>query len=260
MHCLNLVEGPGSPKSFLLEHRITTVGRNPNNDIVLDGSKVSKRHALFSIRDGDQVHVEDLDSRNGLYVDGKAVSERSLKPGMKIRVGECTFLYERNSYPTGSSSYKLAQSGAGYRLLISDGEGLLKTVEVRADCLYLGKSSDNDIVLSSADVSRRHAMLCYQDDQWELHDLESTNGTFVEGRGIEQAVLALGERFQVGSYLLALEKVDNPMSREKFEADAAEFLRQRASYLPWSVQVMLLIVLLISTVVLVGIVLMKLAS
>jgi pSer/pThr/pTyr-binding forkhead associated (FHA) protein len=50
--------------------------------------------------------------------------------------------------------------------------------------LTIGSDSENDIVLADPTVSRRHALLRRRLGRYRLIDLESTNGTFVNGRRI----------------------------------------------------------------------------
>lgn len=65
--------------------------------------------------------------------------------------------------------------------------------------LYLGKSSKNDIVLKDASVSSKHASLSNKKNNWLLEDLDSTNGTFVNGHQIKEAtLLKRGDLIQFG--------------------------------------------------------------
>lgn len=49
----------------------------------------------------------------------------------------------------------------------------------------IGRGADNDVRVDSAIISRYHAMLRRTADQWTLTDLESTNGTRLNGRDVE---------------------------------------------------------------------------
>jgi len=73
---------------------ITHVGRDPQNDLVLDNSSVSRVHARFEYVRGNIV-VRDVGSRNGLMVNGKEVRELPLRYGDRIGVGK--FVLELNS-------------------------------------------------------------------------------------------------------------------------------------------------------------------
>jgi pSer/pThr/pTyr-binding forkhead associated (FHA) protein len=63
----------------------------------------------------------------------------------------------------------------------------------------LGRATGADFILDAALVSRLHCRLtALPSGELEVKDLESTNGTFVNGQRIENARLASGDRLQVG--------------------------------------------------------------
>jgi pSer/pThr/pTyr-binding forkhead associated (FHA) protein len=63
----------------------------------------------------------------------------------------------------------------------------------------LGRSRDCEVRLPDADTSRRHAKIVCAGGRFVLHDLQSTNGTFVNGERIEQRELRAGDRLQIGA-------------------------------------------------------------
>ncbi len=65
----------------------TTLGRRPYNDIVIDNLAVSGEHALLQMV-GDEVFLEDLNSTNGTYVNGKAIKRQQLNNGDAIEIGK----------------------------------------------------------------------------------------------------------------------------------------------------------------------------
>jgi pSer/pThr/pTyr-binding forkhead associated (FHA) protein len=65
----------------------TTLGRRPYNDIVIDNLAVSGEHAVLQMT-GSEVHLEDLNSTNGSYVNGKAIKNHLLQNGDVIEVGK----------------------------------------------------------------------------------------------------------------------------------------------------------------------------
>ncbi len=67
-----------------------------------------------------------------------------------------------------------------------------------------GRSSDNHIHLPSSHVSGRHCAFVWQDGQVVVSDRGSTNGIYVEGQKVREAVLAPGQRVQIGDWLLVL--------------------------------------------------------
>jgi FHA domain len=65
----------------------TTLGRRPYNDIVIDNLAVSGEHAVLQMT-GGEVFLEDLNSTNGTYINGKAVKKHQLKNGDGIEIGK----------------------------------------------------------------------------------------------------------------------------------------------------------------------------
>jgi pSer/pThr/pTyr-binding forkhead associated (FHA) protein len=62
-----------------------------------------------------------------------------------------------------------------------------------------------DIVVSDPAVSRRHAEIRRRDGQFVVVDLDSTNGTRVNGAGVKDRVLADGDEIRVGSVSVRFE-------------------------------------------------------
>ena len=65
----------------------TTLGRRPYNDIVIDNLAVSGEHAVLQMNGGDVV-LEDLNSTNGTYLNGKTVKKQQLQNGDSIEIGK----------------------------------------------------------------------------------------------------------------------------------------------------------------------------
>lgn len=66
------------------------------------------------------------------------------------------------------------------------------------DALSIGRLDTCDIVLGDPGVSRRHAEVRREGDEWVVVDLDSTNGTIVNGRPVRRHRLAPGDRIEVG--------------------------------------------------------------
>lgn len=65
----------------------TTLGRRPYNDIVIDNLAVSGEHAFLQMV-GSDFYIEDLNSTNGTYINGKAVKKQQLRAEDVIEVGK----------------------------------------------------------------------------------------------------------------------------------------------------------------------------
>jgi pSer/pThr/pTyr-binding forkhead associated (FHA) protein len=70
----------------------TTLGRRPYNDIVIDNLAVSGEHAVLQMS-GNEVYLEDLNSTNGTYINGKAVKKQLLQNSDTIEIGKYKIKY-----------------------------------------------------------------------------------------------------------------------------------------------------------------------
>ena len=70
------------------------------------------------------------------------------------------------------------------------------------DRTRIGRSPDCEIFLDDVTVSRNHAVLIARDDGYVVEDQGSLNGTFVNRRRIDTAVLSSGDELQIGKYRL----------------------------------------------------------
>jgi len=74
-------------KEFQITKERTTLGRRPYNDIVIDNLAVSGEHAVLTAAQND-VFIEDLNSTNGTYINGKAVKKQLLQNNDVVEIGK----------------------------------------------------------------------------------------------------------------------------------------------------------------------------
>ena len=74
-----------------LDKEVTTIGRKPDNDIIIDNQAVSGRHAQIKMQ-GSDVVLEDLGSLNGTYVNSQKISRAELFNGDVVLIGVHTLL------------------------------------------------------------------------------------------------------------------------------------------------------------------------
>jgi S1-C subfamily serine protease len=104
------------------------------------------------------------------------------------------------------------------QLRINSGESQGKTIDVTGDQFVIGRDSRCDLVIKDFKVSRRHAYLkVLPDGRAAIHDLGSSNGTFVNGQQVQSALLSGDEQLQFGDTLLVAlvdSKVGTPAGGE----------------------------------------------
>ena len=84
-------------------------------------------------------------------------------------------------------------------LVLTEGE-LDETEFILGDNTSIGRSASNDIVLKETKVSRQHAAINLRDGQYIIVDLKSSNGIFINGNKVEEAILQDGDEVAVGSF------------------------------------------------------------
>lgn len=91
---LHVMSGPLAGSVCVLNETVTTIGRDPSNDLFLDDVTVSRRHAEIA-RTGDGFTVRDLGSLNGTYVDGVREEQKELRDGAHVRVGRYDIVFHK---------------------------------------------------------------------------------------------------------------------------------------------------------------------
>jgi hypothetical protein len=109
------VEGVEIKHVYLQKDR-TTLGRSPDNDIVFDNMVVSGHHCVFELKGLAEVHVEDLRSTNGTYINGKMVRRQRLRDGDVVAIGNFRIQYkEATEHPSTfgeTAAMKVGDDGA----------------------------------------------------------------------------------------------------------------------------------------------------
>ena len=77
--------------------------------------------------------------------------------------------------------------------------------ELSRHVLTIGRTPSNDIVLPDTSVSKAHAQLVQEEEGWRIVDLESTNGTWVNGERVDERRLSPEDQIRIGIYTLVFE-------------------------------------------------------
>ena len=168
---------------------VVVIGRGPEARVRCQDSRVSRRHLLLRPENGGWL-VEDPGSANGTFRDGDRIESFTLLEPTSLRLGDPA---------TGVVVELVPDRGDETVVLDPDSTRLYESppplpppapVPSRAGVVRIGRSASNDIVLEDLQVSRQHAELVRDGDgAWELVDLGSHNGTFVNGSRITRARL-----------------------------------------------------------------------
>ncbi len=171
------------------------LGRRPDNDVVFSDNVVSSYHAEIRLKDSDFLLI-DLQSTNGTYVNEVRVGQARLSSGDLVQLGEGGPVFE---FQAGEG-----QESARPRIAPLHGswENGKKPIELAPGITKIGRGHKNDVIVGrnqGSVVSLEHAVIRFESDACDLEDLQSTNGTFVNGERVRAARLNDGDRVELGS-------------------------------------------------------------
>ncbi len=215
-------------------------GRDATCDVVVSGKDVSRRHAEIVQTPKGYLVVDS--STNGTFVNEVRVEgQRLLARADIIRIGDENFRFYADAAPQAApnpkpSSPAAAPAGAGERLkqtthgppaapppgggggsapvlgnfLVRSGALKGQRLVVKTPVANIGRADYNDLVIPDESVSTSHAKLQRREGIWVLVDLDSTNGTFVDGERVQgETPLSPGVTVRFGDISLVFEPTDD---------------------------------------------------
>jgi len=205
------------------------IGRDIHADLRIPDPLISRAHLVLRFDEGRWVAI-DNDSLNGMFVEGRRVPAVDVEDGQNINIGSLVgpllvFEVDGNSVGGASSSEVSSvpppasaqptdvgpaprrNSGERSNLATSIRKIHLpgRSAEAPSGSLTIGRSTDNDIVITDMLASRHHATLVPTAAGTEIHDAHSINGTFVNGAPVDQALLHEGDLVTIGNVDLVFE-------------------------------------------------------
>ena len=193
------------------------IGRDPEDDIILDDDLVSRRHAEARWRAG-QAYLLDRGSLNGTRRNAQKVRGLvALEDGDILQFGVRRYRFALLA-PTGDDALeetrKVATSSASHPLnaplaLIGETGALIgRRWELSERTIRIGRDPAAAIIIQDSSVSRFHAQITRQASGYYLADLESSNGTQVNGEPVsEPHRIVAGDRLRFGDVVFRCEEV-----------------------------------------------------
>ena len=90
---LEMVQGPDAPRNYELCRAEMVIGRAIDADVSIISTDLSRRHVLLKRAASGQFSVYDLESRNGVYVNGVKIHSAVLHDGDSIQLGSLLFVF-----------------------------------------------------------------------------------------------------------------------------------------------------------------------
>jgi ABC-type multidrug transport system ATPase subunit/pSer/pThr/pTyr-binding forkhead associated (FHA) protein len=192
----------GQTESYELNKTNISIGRAPDNDVVVDHPAVSGHHLRLDIIPSN-FSVTDLASTNGTMLNGHQIapnSPQTFTPGDVIRIGDLT----------GNSVSLLIRGEAGEEVRTL---ALGKLDLSGQSQIVIGRDTNSYLPLNHPTVSFRHAIISSQNGGLVIRDLGSTNGTFVNGQRISQVPLNSGDVIQIGPFKLTYDEQQQSLAQ-----------------------------------------------
>ena len=93
---LEQVEGPGERREFVLDQDVIVVGRLPESGVRLDSNEVSRKHMLLK-KIGDEYACTDMESHNGVFLNGVKIHSATLREGDTLQIGDVILIYHEGT-------------------------------------------------------------------------------------------------------------------------------------------------------------------
>ena len=184
-------------------HNSWIVGTGKDAHIKLDNPRVSGNHLQIIYNKQGELHIQDLNSLNGTYLNGIKLEEGQLlrhKDKLQLAgINDILIIVEKSiSHETTANQESLIN--------------ILKT----KDHAYIGRGSDCDIIINHQTVSKKHALISLlANNIYQIQDLGSTNGTFVNGIKIRGTTsLNIKDKIFIGRHQISLEGRSKNLNQE----------------------------------------------
>ncbi|MDB4987605.1 MAG: hypothetical protein JWN04_2783 [Myxococcaceae bacterium] len=167
---------------------------------------MSRQHARFT-RDGGSYRIEDLDSYNGITVNGVRIDAAAdLKDGDRVGVGDYVIALraEAANAATTRAAAARASTPAGFgappppRLVMISAPAPGAEFSMTKPALSIGRLEELDLCISHRSISREHARVTQKGGDFEIEDLRSANGVRVNGQGVKRSPLRSGDLVELG--------------------------------------------------------------
>ena len=199
---LKVTEGPSSGKILRVSQGNTyLIGRDEKTcQLVLQEPEVSRSHAKIFVDDNGDITISDNDSQNGTFINNFRISAPAyLSEGDKILAGSSVI----EVYP--DDQYSLDTDERSHQSAYRSFDPSL-SANMIGSVITIGRDVSNNLVLDHPHVSRNHAVVEITEAGWFIRDLNSTNGTYVDGtKVVQKHPLYADSVIRISGYRLTLD-------------------------------------------------------
>lgn len=219
------------PAVWLVES-VFTMGSGGKNNLIIDDDGVSEVHAEIR-KEGDHLYLGDLRSFTGTFVNGNRITERfQLRSGDKITLGKVELeIVDPKSAGSAATPAAPAAVKSEWSLTALGGELKGKSFPIHG-IITLGRSNKCEININDEYMSRRHAELSIKGGVLRIIDLDSSNGTFVNGQKVAEKALKPGDRIAFDQNIFLVAGPSNAKVADDDDGEEATVFRAAPSAAP----------------------------
>ena len=181
-----------------IDHWETSIGKSKSNDIVLPFPAVARFHAVIAKKRRDWTITDTSDRTSGVLVNGEKIEGSCvIENGDVITIGSIPLRFECDEAISQQSRKQMRTAATAQPKTVAYGVLVdIKTkrpVYLKKEDVLIGRGADCDIQIMSQAVSAHHARIHRTSRGWAMSDLDSHNGTKLNGRYINQPQLIFDE-------------------------------------------------------------------
>jgi ABC transport system ATP-binding/permease protein len=211
------------------------IGQQQPADIILQYPDIEPLHAEIKVEGNGNILISDKGSTKGTFVNGKQVTswmqitpkdticlgsyriiERTLEDWIDQLRNMSSFL--DNTEVTETEFFREETASIDFSELAAVQQSNVEKVEIPSQgTLHIGRDPESDVVIHHPSVSWNHAKIHIRGGHWVLIDLDSSNGTFVDGKRISKTSVSTSSWIRAGAVVLYLN--DGKVTAQNLDKD-----------------------------------------
>lgn len=215
------------PAMWLVDS-VLKIGSESSCEIVINESDVASVHAELVISQ-EQILLKNVSENRSVFInDVPIIGQQSLSAWDVIKLGESELeiidpLSERNPPPA-----KSLEGATVIRQVVSPWMLKAQTIPLDgqyfslSDGMIIGREDDSEIKLPLSYVSRKHARISLKNDRVLIDDLESSNGTYVNGERINSRQLFNGDELRLDEFIFHVIGPEGDTKKKTGESNSKE--------------------------------------
>jgi len=205
---------------WLVEPKVS-IGTAPENSLTLPGPGIAPRHAEIMVSPNG-LKLNNLANGKNIWVNGKPVEEcASVKASDSIRIGTIELqIVDPKDEKKGSPTVTRGEQSTGWALKANHSALSNRVFPIKTHCV-IGRSGDCDITLAATHLSRRHAELTVKEGMLYIRDLNSSNGTYLNGKRIGEAHVKRGDELRFDTLCFGVIGPANDMGKTSVRSAGA---------------------------------------